>query len=152
MLKENERTVENVAAEVKKCLNENGVEKVTFKIGESGKLPECLDVFQLDLILSELTDNCKDCGAKEITVTFEDNKIRIEDDVRHKNASEVARGLNGIRSSEVKVDPKKWQEVVFGKVGGIGVSELVLGILEKTGGSLTYTVIDKNRIAAEISW
>lgn len=152
MLKENEQTIGNVVEEVKKCLNDNGVEKVIFRIDESGKLPECLDVFQLDLILSELTDNCKDCGAKEITVTLEDGKMRIEDDVRHKNASEVVNILNDIRGSEDKINPKKWQEITFGKVGGIGISELVLGVLKKTGGSLKYIVVDENRIAAEISW
>lgn len=152
MLKENEQKIGNVIEEVRACLIQSGVESMVFKIDESGNLPECLSISQLDLILSELTDNCKDCGAKEITVAIEENAIQIEDDVRHLNPQAIVEKLNRIRGSKMKDDPKKWQEIVFGKVGGIGVSEIVLGILKNTGGSLSYSVVDGDRIAAKISW
>ncbi len=152
MHKENEQMVENVITEIKKCLNENGIEEVTFSIGESGKLPECLDMFQLDLILSELTDNCKDCGAKKIAITIEEKAIRVEDDIIHENPEKIVKKLNDIRGSRMKDDPKKWQDILFNKVGGIGISEIVLGILENTHGSLQYFATDDNRIIAELVW
>lgn len=152
MPKENERTIGNVVEEVKKCLNADGVEKVVFKIGALDKFPKCLSLFQLDLILSELTDNCVAGGATEITVTLEENKIRVEDNVRHNDAQETAKKLNSIRGSKDKNDSLRWQNIVFSKVGGIGISELTLGFLKQTGGILSYSVIDEERIVAEISW
>jgi len=149
---EKEQSMIEALSGVKGCLEQSGIGEVTFSLDESGKLPDCLGAFQLDVIVSELTDNCKERGAKKITVTLGENTIRVEDDVRQKGAGEIVKKLNMIKGSEDKIDAKKWRKAMFKKTGGLGISEIVLDLLKATGGKLKYSVVEEDRIAAEITW
>ena len=151
MLKEKE-DVGQAVSDVKTNLEARGMCRAEFFLDESFVLPKNLDAFHFNLMLTELADNCGDCGATKVLVTLRKNKIAIEDNVKHEDADKIAERLNSLRSSKVKNNPKKWQKTAFDKIGGVGISEIVLGILESIGGTLKYSVIDNERIAAEISW
>ena len=152
MNNEREEILNKMTGNLSECLFLNGIKGITFNKSDSFEIPEKLTPFNLELILSELTDNCLAQGAKEITITLGDRKIRVEDDVEHCHADVLVERLNQIKRSETRNDSEKWKTKRYEEGKGVGISEIVLGVLDKIQGSLKYSVSCGGRITAEITW
>ncbi len=130
--------------EIKKCLLDCKVENVEFKVDFSdGLLEKPISEF-LPVIVSELTDNCMEKGAKSIYVTLSDNFLRVEDDFVEPDPEKTLKLINKIKESGKIITTKD-------SGGGIGITRIVMGFLNRFGGDLNYYVND-GKIVAEATW
>ena len=140
-------------AEIVECLKGCKVENVEFNTDFSDELLQKPIHDYLPAIVSELTDNCADKGAKRILITLSDNSVRVEDEVVEPNPEETLKFLNEIKKSGEIVTTKSKQREGKGRGpgGGMGISKIVMGYLNRVGGNLDYSIID-GRIVAEVTW
>lgn len=139
-------------SEITNCLKKSGVEDVEFKTDFTDKLLKKPIHEYLEMIVDELTFNCRDKGAKKIIVSFSDNSLRVEDDVVEANPEETIMLLNAIINSEEMITTKNKQREDAGdcKGGGLG-TKIIMGCLKKAGGNLIYSALD-GRIIADATW
>lgn len=139
--------------EIAECLKERGVDVIEFKLNYSPDLLKKPINQYLPNIVSELTDNCADKGAKKITVSLTDTNLKVEDDVVEDDPKNSLRILQKIISSgkiaTTKDRERKNKGLCTG--GGRGIACMVLGYLDSFGGILNYSV-DNGRIVAEVKW
>jgi len=80
--------------EIKDCLKNCGVEKVEFNLKYTDKLlGKPISEF-LPVMVSELTDNCVEKGAKNIYIILTDNSLTVEDDVVEQHPEKTLKLLN----------------------------------------------------------
>lgn len=139
--------------EIKKCLKGCKVDNVEFKVDFSDELLQKPISEFLPEIVSELTDNCMDKGAKSILITLSNNVLRVEDDVVESDPKKTLKLLNKIKNSgKIKTTKDKQREAAgCGLGGGMGISKIVMGYLNKFGGNLDYFIVE-GRIVAEATW
>ena len=130
--------------EIKKCLLDCNVENVEFRADFSDKLLEKPISEFLPAIVSELTDNCMDKGAKSIHITLSDNFLRVEDDFIEPNPERTLKLVNKIKESGKVMTTKN-------SGGGMGIAKIVMGYLNRFGGNLNYHIRD-GKIVAEATW
>jgi hypothetical protein len=132
--------------EIKDCLKNCGVEKVEFNLKYTDKLlGKPISEF-LPVMVSELTDNCVEKGAKNIYIILTDNSLTVEDDVVEQHPEKTLKLLNKIKiSGNEKTIPG------CKPCGGVGIAKIVMGCLDKFGGNLAYS-INSGRIVAEATW
>ena len=143
----------NFAPQILECLLANGVIKVEFAAPISEGLLEKPIFQKIEIIISELTDNCQEKGAKEIKITLNNNSLRIEDDVVEDDPEKTLKLLNKILETGEKTTTKDAMRVAAGcsPGGGVGIAEIVLGSLKNVGGKLEY-LIEGGRIVAIATW
>lgn len=102
----------------------------------------------LDLIISELTDNCADKGAKNVYLSFSEKSLRIEDDVVEADSKNILKRLNGLVNESRK--NLGTPGIKCDSCGGFGIF-YVVSILSKFGGDLKYSA-NEGRIVTELCW
>ena len=139
--------------EIKECLKGCGVDNVELKISFSDELLKKPISEYLPEIVGELTDNCMNKGAKNIIVSLSDNSLRVEDDFVEPNPEKTLKLLNKIKNSGKLMSTKVKERKAPGQGpgGGMGISKIVMGFLNKTGGNLEFSTHD-GRIVAEVTW
>lgn len=139
--------------EITKCLKSCNVDKVEFNIGFTDELLEKPISEFLPEVVSELADNCMDKGAKSIIITLSNISLRVEDDVIEPDPEKTLKMLNRIKDSGKVTSTKDKQRISLNKDpgGGMGISKIVMGLLNKFGGDLEYSVVE-GRIVAEATW
>lgn len=131
---------------IEKCLFSCGVEDVTFDISDIDDVLKSPIYQDLELIISELTDNCREKGAGKINVTLKNGSLNVADDVVEPDPKKTLEHLNGI------IGRAEEEKQAFGckENGGVGI-HMILKALKKVDGKLEYYIED-NRIIAEITW
>ena len=102
----------------------------------------------LDLIISELTDNCADKGAKNVYLSFSEKSLRIEDDVVETDSQNTLKRLNGLVNESRK--NLGTSGIKCDSCGGFGIF-YVVSILSKFGGNLKYSA-SGGHIVTELCW
>lgn len=109
-------------------------------------------------IISELTSNCAEKGAKNITVTLRDNSLRVEDDFVEKEPEKTMDFLNNMLASGESNHTTKEAERKAGgykskgSFGGLGVVNFVQASIVASNGTFKYVLTPDNRIVAEAFW
>lgn len=116
--------------EIKRCLKACKVKNVVFKTGFTGELLKKPISEFLPEIVTELTDNCMEKGARYVSITLTNTLLRVEDDVIEENPEKTLKLLNKIIESGKCITTKDGQ---------------------KFGGELKYSVKD-GKIVAEANW
>lgn len=139
--------------EIRKGLEGTYTENVIFNAEYTDALFEKPVTDFIPLIAGELTDNCMEKKAKNITITLGDNFLRVEDDVVEENPQKTLALLNNILKTGKGKTTKDRMRVGAGcsPGGGMGIADIVCGALKKVGGELKYFEKD-GRIIAEASW
>ena len=139
--------------EIINCLKSCKVENVEFKIDFSDELLQKPISEFLPEIVTELADNCMDKGAKCIIITLSNNSLRVEDDYIEPNPEKTLKLLNKIKNSGKLITTKRKQREArgCGSGGGMGISKIVMGYLNRVGGNLDYSILD-GKIVAEATW
>lgn len=130
--------------EIKKCLLDSGVKNIEFRADFTDKLLEKQISEFLPVIVSELTDNCMEKGAKNIYITLSDNFLRVEDDFVEPDPEKTLKLINKIKESDKAITTKN-------SGGGMGIAKIVMGFLNRFGGNLNYYIND-GKIVAEATW
>lgn len=130
--------------EIKKCLLDSKVENVEFRVVFTDDLLEKPISEFLPAIVSELTDNCMEKGAKNIYITLSDNFLRVEDDFAEPDPEKTLKLINKIKESGKATTTKD-------SGGGMGIAKIVMGFLNRFGGNLNYYISD-GKIVAEATW
>lgn len=135
------------------CLRGCGVENVEFRSDFTDELLEKPISKYLPEIVSELTDNCTEKGAKNIQVTLTNSSLRVEDDVVDSHPEKTLKLLNIIITTRTETTTKRQLRISAGcsPDGGMGIAKIVLGDLELAGGKLRY-FINEGKIVAEATW
>jgi len=143
----------NFPEDIKNCLKGRGVENVDFDIRSTDQLINKTISGYLPEIVSELTDNCMDKGAKNIVVTLTDTSLRVEDDVIEEDPEKKLKLLNKIINTKKGITTKDKMRIASGSGpgGGMGIAAIVIGYLERVGGKLKY-FSEGGRIIAEADW
>lgn len=139
--------------EIKNCLGGRGVENVEFHLNYSNEIFKKPISQFLPEIISELTDNCADKGAKRIDVEITDTGAIVKDNIVEKNPEESLKLLQKIISTGEMITTKdeEREECGRGAGGGMGIACIVLGYLRKFDGKLDYYE-DNGKIVAEVKW
>lgn len=135
------------------CLKGCGVKNVVFNNNFTDELLEKPISQYLPLIVAELTDNCVEKGAKNISVTLTDTSLLVEDDFVEPDPEKTLEFLNKILTTKKMTTTKNKQRVATNcePDGGMGIAEMVLGNLDRVGGKLKY-FINEGKIVAEATW
>ena len=96
-------------------------------------------------VVSELLDNCvenripdSDAKPKHINVTFEENRVTIEDDFIYENPEEILEKINKFIKTGGGTTKPLHPDFDF-PIGGWGIAS-VLNILQKSGGGIKYEI------------
>ncbi len=126
-------------------INQEFAPEVKFKINDPLNLIYLKTEIQQPLL--ELTLNCIEQDAEQIKIDVRPGELRIEDDVQHSNANELAEKLN-----QKKVNTTKPIDTEYDFAwGGCGIWS-TRKALKKIGGKLTYHATENNRIIAVATW
>jgi hypothetical protein len=111
--------------------------------------PQDIPFFEdLEPILSELTDNCVEKGAKNILLSLSEHSLTIEDDVVEKQPVETLAKLETIIKLSKNDIGRREQHCDTN--GGFGIF-YTISLLSKTKGNLSY-YLKNGKIITKIVW